>query len=69
MGELFKGLSSEEREKYDEMNRKDKERYKKDSAAYEAKGKPKEDDSDNDKGKKDDSSDSDDSDDDSDNSD
>jgi hypothetical protein len=37
MGELFKALSPEERAKWDELNAQDKERFKKEQAAYEAK--------------------------------
>lgn len=63
MGELFKALSAEERAKYDELNAKDKERYKKQTEEYQAKAaKEKEEDSDSD----DSDSDSDDSDSDSD---
>ena len=64
MGELFKGLSDDERKKYDDKNAEDKERYKKEMAAYEAKSKAAA--SDDDKSDSDSDSDSSDDDDDSD---
>jgi hypothetical protein len=39
IGEKFKALSSEEREKYDELAKKDKARYERDMAAYQEKQK------------------------------
>jgi HMG (high mobility group) box len=66
IGELFKALSPDERAKYDEMNKKDAERYNKELAAYESKKKAGNDSEEDDKGKKADNdgdSDSDDSDD------
>jgi HMG (high mobility group) box len=66
IGELFKALSPDERAKYDEMNKKDIERYNKELAAYESKQKGGNDSEEDGKGKKadnDSDSDSDDSDD------
>ena len=36
LGELFRGLSAEEKEKYEKLARHDKQRYEKDLAAYKA---------------------------------
>jgi structure-specific recognition protein 1 len=46
IGAKFKALSSEEREKYDELAKKEKQRYEKEMAAYEAKKKSEQNDSD-----------------------
>ena len=48
IGELFRGLSADEKEKYEELAKKDKERYQREMAEYKSSSKVEEDDDDDD---------------------